>query len=91
MTHIECIIYESGSSIFNYADKPNKKYRVDVNIISQININQQDIYENKKVDRRIKYLYTKNNRTQPMINIFFASDASLNRFIKLNKKTNFVL
>lgn len=56
MSYIEIIKYNYGSGIFNFIDKPNKKYRQNVNHMNITSINKEDIY--------------KNNHSQ-LINIFF--------------------
>lgn len=81
---IECVIYENGSMIYN-TDTMQSKYRTGVQEIARVYFNQDEIYENKKPNKVIWYLCV-NNTMLPMIQLCFVSEASLNRYIKLNKK-----
>lgn len=79
----ECVIYNYGSSIFN-KDGYEKRYRPNVNEIQRITFTQDDVYENKKITKCLIYLTTANN-PNPIVNICFASDSSVKRYIKANK------
>src|SRR5579872_3835228 len=81
----ECINYLYGSSIFNF-DNKEKRYRHGIAIKCKFTVRQDQIYENKKVTKNIIYFYKK-LENKPMINVFFASGASLNRYLKINKNT----
>jgi len=85
MSYIEIVSYDYGSGTFNFVDNPNKKYRQNVNIVNRTLINKEDIYENKKIHKKIIYFRHKNNYG-PMINVFFATDASAKRYLKINKQ-----
>lgn len=46
----ECVIYEYGTGIFNTNDK-QKRYRQIVNEIGRVYFTQDDVYENKNVNK----------------------------------------
>jgi hypothetical protein len=80
----ECIVYEYGGGIFNRDDQP-KMYRTDVNIKYKFTCTMDDIFERKNPKEKIIYFYKKGKR-KPMINTYFVSQASMNRFMKENKE-----
>lgn len=79
----ECSIYNYGSSIFNI-NGTEPLYRQNVNEVARIIFTQNDVYENKKINKKLVYLRTSNN-PNPIINICFSSDNSAKRYINANK------
>lgn len=55
-----------------------------MNEVARIIFTQNNVYENKKINKQLIYLRTFNN-PNPIINICFSSNSSVKRYIKANK------
>ena len=81
---IEVNIYQYGNGTFNIPGK-EKRYRTGVKEVKRFYVDPKDVYKNSEITDKLFYFYTKYTSI-PMINLFFNSIASYNRYIKENKK-----
>lgn len=85
MMSYEIIVYKYGSGIYNNNDDMStKRYRQNVEEKLRINVDKIKIYEEKLPKRQIIYIYENRVTYEPVIDLFFVSDASLNRFLTQN-------
>ena len=76
----EIISYKFGSGIYNEIGQ-ECRFRHGIEERTKITVNENQFFENKLPKGRIIYIYQNKITKQPVINMFFVSEASLKRFL----------
>jgi hypothetical protein len=87
LTIINCNKTQNYKSFLIFKDSPTTIANDE--IASYINVNKEDIYENKKVTKYIIYFYKANDRIKkyPMMNMFFTTKSDAEKYVKMHKET----
>lgn len=81
----EIISYKYGSGIFNkIGNDDENRYRHTTDEKNRIVIDQNQIFEEKMPKNKLLYIYQNRLTEEPVINVFFVSDASLKRYLHNN-------